>query len=78
MKMQSKMNMLAWRHYFLIISLKGNFLDAQGHLTPKGNGPIWLKFELVWDFMPVLVTCKFDKERIKTEGISVETSFSPI
>ena len=28
--------------------------------------------------MPVLVTCKFDEDRIKTEGVSMETSFSPI
>ena len=25
--------------------------------------------------MPVFVTCKFDKYRIKTEGVNVETSF---
>ena len=31
-----------------------NFLDAQGQLS----GPIWRKFELVRDFMHVLVTCK--------------------
>ena len=37
----------------------------------EGSGPIWPKFELAWDFMPVLVTCQFDKDRIKTEGISV-------
>ena len=28
--------------------------------------------------MPVLVTCKFDEDWIKTEGVSMETSFSPI
>ena len=41
----------------------------------EGSGPIWPKFELVQDFMPVLGTCKFDEDRIKTEGVSVETSF---
>ena len=34
------------------------------------------KFELLREFMPVLVTCKFDEDRIKTEGVRVETSFS--
>ena len=44
------------------------------------NGPIWPKFELVRDFMLVLLTCKFDKDRVKSEseGASVETSFSPL
>ena len=31
-----------------------------------GSGPIWLKFDLVRDFMPVLVTSKFEKDLIKT------------
>ena len=29
-------------------------------------------------FYACLVTCKFDEDRIKTEGVSVETSFSPL
>ena len=29
------------------------------------SGPIWPKFELVRDFMHVLVTCKYKKDRIK-------------
>ena len=37
----------------------GNFLDAQ-----VVSGPIWPKFELVRDFMHVLVTCKYKKDRI--------------
>ena len=34
----------------------------------KANIPIWPKFELRRDFMPVLVTCKFDEVPIKIEG----------
>ena len=34
MMIRSNMNELAWRHHFPIISLKGNFLNAQGQLTP--------------------------------------------
>ena len=31
---RSKMNELAWKQHFSIISIWGNFLDAQGQLTP--------------------------------------------
>ena len=37
---------------------------------------IWPKFELVRDFMYVLVTCKYEKDRIKNNREKVETSFS--
>ena len=42
----------AFSHY----KSMGNFLDAQGQ--------IWPKFELVRDFMHVLVTCMIKKDRI--------------
>ena len=29
------------------------------------KSPTWSKFELIRDFMPVLITCKFDKDPIK-------------
>ena len=56
----------AFSHY----KCMGNFLDL--------SGPIWPKFELVWDFMHVLITCMFKKDRIKNNWEKVETSFSPI
>ena len=34
------------------------------------------ELKLVWDFMAVLVTSKFDEDPIKNEGASLETSFS--
>ena len=37
---------------------------------------VWPEFELVRDFMPVLVTCKFNEDPINNECASVETSFS--
>ena len=43
----------------------GNFLDAQG-ANSVVSGLIWLKFELVRDFMHVLVTCKYKKDRVKS------------
>ena len=42
------------------------------------SGPIWPKCELVRDFMHVLVTCKYEKDRIKSNREKVETSFSPL
>ena len=42
------------------------------------SSPIWLKFELVQDFMHVLVTCKYKKDRIKNNREQVETLFSPL
>ena len=33
------------------------------------------EYKLVWDLMPVLVTCKFDKDPIKNEHASMDTSF---
>ena len=37
--------------------------------------PIRPELELVQDFMPVLVTSKFDKDLIKNEQASLETPF---
>ena len=31
----------------------------------RRGGPIWPKFELVPDFMPILVICKFEKDLMK-------------
>ena len=42
------------------------------------SGPIWWKFELVRDFMHVLVTCKYKKDPIKNNREKVETSFFPL
>ena len=38
--------------------------------------PILPEFEHVQDFMPVLVTSKFDKDLIKNQRASLETPFS--
>ena len=54
----------------------GNFLDLKGNSVV--SGPTWPKFELDRDFMHVLVTCKYRKDRIKNNREKVETSFSPL
>ena len=71
------MNVQAWRHHFPIINPYGMFRRPRAPNSEE-SGPIWPKFELVRDFMPVLVKCKFDEYRIKTEGVSMEKSFRPI
>ena len=42
------------------------------------RGPIWLKFQLIRDFIRVLVTCKYKKNRIENNREKVETSFFPL
>ena len=55
----------------------GNFLDLKA-ANSVVNGPIWPKFKLLRDFMHVLITCKYRKDRIKNNREKVETSFSPL
>ena len=51
MMIRSKMNELAWRHHFPIIGLWEIFRLSRA-ANSVVSGPIWLKFELVRDFMP--------------------------
>ena len=73
----STMNELAWRQHFPIISLWEIFRHSRA-ANSVVSGPIWPKFELVRDFMHVLVTCKYKKDQIKNNREKVETSFSPL
>ena len=52
----------------------GNVLDFKA-ANSLVSGPIWLKFELVRDFMHVLVTCKHKKDRIKNNREKVDIFF---
>ena len=38
---------------------------------------IWAEIELVRDFMPVLVICKFEEQPNKNEAVIVSTTFFP-
>ena len=73
---RSKMNELAWRHLFPIISL-WKFFSRSRAANSVVSGPIWAKFELVRDFMHVLVTSKYEKDLIKSNRENVETPFPP-
>ena len=64
----------AFSHY----KSMGNFLRHSRAVNSIVSGPIWPKFELVRDFMHVLVTCKYKKDRIQNNREKVETSFSPL
>ena len=55
----------------------GNFWSLKA-ANSVVSGPNWLKFEFVRDFMHVLVTCKYKKDRIKNNREKVETPFSPL
>ena len=41
--------------------------------SPEVKSHIWPEFELVQDFMPVLVTCRFDEDQIKNVSAIVST-----
>ena len=50
----------------------GNFYTSRA-ANSVVSGPIWPKFELVWNFMHVHITCKYKKDRIKNNWEKVET-----
>ena len=56
----------------------GKFFRLSRAANSVVSGPIWPKFELVRDFMHVLVTCKYKKDRIKSNREKVETLFPPL
>ena len=70
---QASMEM-AFSHY----KSKGIFFRRSRAANSVVSGLIWPKFELVRDFMHVLVTCKYKKDWIKSNREKVETSFSPL
>ena len=75
MMIWSKMIKLAWRQHFPIISLREFFRRSRA-ANSIVSGPIWPKSELVRDFMHVLITCKYKKNRTKSSREKVETPFS--
>ena len=56
----------------------GKFFRRSRTPNSIGSGQMWLKFERIRDFMPVLVTCKFEKDLIQNNREKVQTSFSPL
>ena len=68
-KIESKRKALAWRHRF-----PQNFRHSRAS-NSEVNGPIRPELELVWDFMPVLVTSKFDEDPIKMKMLTWRQHF---
>ena len=76
-KIQFKIKALECSQDFSHYKSMGIFPDAQGQLTAV-HGRIWSNFELVQDFMVVLITCKNEEDPIKNEGARVFTTFTSI
>ena len=73
MKMiQSKMKALEWSQHFSHYKSMWMFSELKGNFAVFS--PNWPNFELLRDFIVVLVTCKTEKDPIKNEGPSVITT----
>ena len=68
-KIRSKMKALEWTQHFP---------NYNSMVAMETSGRIWLNFELIQAFIHVLITCKYEKNPIKTSGENVMTSFSPL
>ena len=65
MKIRSKMNKLAWRHHFPIVSLWEIFRRSRA-ANSIVCGPIWPKVKFLQDYMHVLVTSSIRRIESKT------------
>ena len=52
---------------FFPLKVYGNFFRRSRAANSVVGGQIWPKFELIQDIMHVLITCKFEKDRINGE-----------
>ena len=67
-----------WRHPFSHYKpIDGDFFRRSRAANSAVDGPIRLKFILVPGLMHVMVTCNYEKERMKNSREKVETSFFP-
>ena len=75
MRIESKIKELECSQDSPIISLWG-FSRRSRRANSAVLGPIWPNFELFRDVVDVLVTCKYEEDPIKSEGVRVFTRFS--
>ena len=66
------------RHHFSHYKPMGIFFRRSRAANSASRGPIRPKFELVQALMHVIVTCKYEKERMKNSQKSGDTVFSNI
>ena len=59
---------------FFPLLVYGNFFRRSRAANSVVSSLIWLKFELIQDIMHDLITCKFEKDWIKSNGEKVVTS----
>ena len=64
-----------WIHHFLDYKSMGEKIQRSRANNSKVYIPIRPKLELIQAFLPVLITCKFDKYLIKSDWEKLETSF---
>ena len=63
-----------WKNHFPHYKSMGVFLRHSRAANSVVGGPIWPKFKLIHNIMHVLVTSKFEKDRININGDYVMTS----
>ena len=63
-----------WKHHFPIQSR----WECSRAINSAVKSSTWPEFELIQDFMPVLTTCKFDKDLIKDDWENMATPFFPL
>ena len=61
--------------HFLHNKSTGKFLSLKGEYLQSKYSNL-ARNQIRQDFMSVLVTCKSDEDRIKTEGVNIETSLA--
>ena len=60
--------------HYKSMGVYGDFSRLSRATNSAVHGPIWSNFELVQDFMVVLLTCKNEEDRIKSRGARVFTT----
>ena len=76
-QIQFKIKALECSQDFSHYKSMGIFPDAQRKLTAV-HGRIWSNFELVHDFMVVLITCKNEEDPIKMKALDCLQHYTSI
>ena len=67
-----------WRHHFSHYKPMGIFFRRSRAANSAASGPSRPKFKLVQALMHVIITCKYEKDRMINSREKVETPFSPL